>query len=25
VKAAVTHAAQGKRGGKIIFEFGDST
>lgn len=23
VKAAVTHAAQGKRGGKIIFEFGD--
>jgi len=22
-KAAVTHAAQGKRGGKIIFEFGD--
>jgi mitochondrial enoyl-[acyl-carrier protein] reductase / trans-2-enoyl-CoA reductase len=24
-KAAVTHAAQGKRSGKIIFEFGDST
>ena len=23
VKAAVTHAAQGKRGGKIIFQFGD--
>jgi trans-2-enoyl-CoA reductase len=23
VKAAVTHAAQGKRGGKIIFEFGN--
>ncbi len=25
VRPAVTHAAQGKRGGKIIFEFGDST
>jgi len=23
VKAAVTHATQGKRGGKIIFQFGD--
>ncbi len=23
VKAAVAHAAQGKRGGKIIFEFGE--